>query len=743
MKLSKDSKDYLGSGGESVFGLTSNEEINTDKISLADYRSMLDTDGQVQMLYHAITNTILSAGVELRTENEEMKEFFENIFFGTYAEGGFRSGFNLTNRYILRALIEGFRAFEIIYRIVDGKIVLEDIAPRSGRYKEELVLLADDFGRFRGVHQKTLFNAKNIDVEIINEDNKAPKIIKATIGQEFGSLYGRSLFKPAWYHFDKVHKLLHLFHVASELGSIKYRQFKTEGILSEEKKEALANILERVGQESYIIYSAQDGTLEFNDVSDPSVMAQMLAGIDKHYSLISKSVLAQFIDLGSVTTGTGSRSTSEDHQKLFKQGLESLADVLIEEFWNSIIQTIYDLNFTGDDVPKLIVNPINDSTSDLLFTIFTELTKGNQITDTVKKELIKKTTDKLGLDIEPEEIDSEFEEEKLEKQEDKQLERQQIQKEMNMNVGKNTNVDNEEDKSELSEDVALRPLYPDEQKIAFADIKVKMDTTEQNYKLTLQSKLIKQKDEIVNNYIEAIRRGYGAVKQVKIELAEQTYSDELYQLATEMFEYGKLQGANELGVNVEPTKKKDTNFIASSVALVVSEQENGLKFRLQNKANELIRRNAPENEAKLILEMEYSAYMDKKVNPTLGIMTGQYFNEGLQYTFSANESQIWGYRYTAILDGSTTAYCRAMDGRIFQKTDPEYVMRTPPQHFGCRSRWSAVTKAEQSQYGFVVDGAGNMPLFSGVDTFKDLSEKLDKTKLINIENELDKILNED
>ena len=738
-RLSKDSKDYLGSGGESLFSLIDNEEINVDKLSLADYRAMLDNDGQIQMLYNAITNTILSAGVELIGTDETTKQFIKEILFNNHNEGGFYSGFSLTNRRIMRAILEGFRAFEIIYRIKDGKIVLDDVAPRSGRSRMELTMLADDFGRFLGVRQRTYFNTKNIDVKIINETNKAKKVIKATMGEEFGSLYGRSLFKPAWYHYDKAHKCFYLLHVAGELGSIKYRKFETNGSLSEDKKEALAEVLERVGQESFVIYSKDQGELIFEDVSDANVMQALITITDKHYSLISKSVLAQFIDLGSSVSSTGSRSLGDTQMDFFKTGLQSIATILIEDTWNTIISELVSLNFPNNEVPKLKVNPIADNTIEILFDIFKDMSKGNQITDTVKKELIKRTTKELGLDVDPKDIDLEFNTQK----EDIQRQRQETEREsQKQDKQKQNNVEASE-MGELGAQPYSRPLYLDEQKVLLSDIKIKLDSAKEQSVKILSNKLDNQKVEIVDNYIEAIRRGHGAVKQLKIQLAEQTlYSDELELLANQTAEFGKFTVSKELDKPIIATVKKDSNYIKSKVALVVAEQENGLRFRLQNTSNELIRRKAPENEAKLILEQEFEAYMQKKVVPTVDITVGGYFNMGRGMMFDKYENEIWGYRYTAVLDNRTTEYCSTMDGRVFDKNDPEFIVRTPPQHWGCRSFWTPVTYEEQKQEGFVVDGGGDVPLFSSINTYTGLSEKLDRQKSQNIKTEINSLIDE-
>ncbi len=65
-------------------------------------------------------------------------------------------------------------------------------------------------------------------------------------------------------------------------------------------------------------------------------------------------------------------------------------------------------------------------------------------------------------------------------------------------------------------------------------------------------------------------------------------------------------------------------------------------------------------------------------------------NATRQVIFEANDDLIKGVRYVAILDGRTTAICRALDGKIFPiRSGPR-----PPQHPGCRSTTVEILKGE-------------------------------------------------
>lgn len=46
---------------------------------------------------------------------------------------------------------------------------------------------------------------------------------------------------------------------------------------------------------------------------------------------------------------------------------------------------------------------------------------------------------------------------------------------------------------------------------------------------------------------------------------------------------------------------------------------------------------------------------------------------------------LWGFHYSAILDGKTSRMCRTLDGMVAPKEDPVWRRFTPPNHFHCRS----------------------------------------------------------
>lgn len=720
-----------GVPGEMLISSYSNEEQRVDELKIEDYRKMINNDGQVQMLWNAISNTISSAGIEIiddpsyeGEEDSEEKIFIDECLTAPTWQGGMDISIDQVNRTMLRAFIEGFRLFEDVYKLGDdNKIRLARLAPRSAGDDSGIKILVDNNGNYLGFKQHISFMGKMIDAEIRNEGD-IERATKSTFGEEFGSLYGRSGLKAAWYHYDKAHKGMYLNHVGHEFGASKLRYLKTKGNMTEDKTKALVEVAAKISQNGVLAIPETEAEITFESVSDAAVMAVGRDTIKDHYSMITKSILAQFVDLG--TTETGSRALGESQISFFKEGLQTMGSILIENPWNRVIASLIKLNFNGDIYPRLKLNKIEDKTAELLYNSFIELLKQGSVTDSVKAEIQKLGSKGIGLDINEQTIDDEM------------VEKEQKAQEIQDNI-KNAQVNPQPQQNPFQKKVELqdeptaelnsrnRPLYPDEAKTKFVDIENKMRTTEDRAKIVLRQKLDDQKQEIIDQFIEAAREGRKNLRKVEVKLQDNSmsYSQELTMLVLEMMEFGKLIAAEELELAAPTTSKKSRQAMEDKVNMIIDEQQATLKFRLQNVANDALLAGLPENEARLLLEQEYNNFFDTKLLPTIFALLPTALNWGRDITFKKYEDEIFAYRYTARFENTCTT-CAKLDGKVFQKTDPDYVMLTPPLHFGCKCFWQAVTNKEQEKYNFRVDGKPtDIPVYSSISTFTSTSEKKD------------------
>ena len=187
------SGNEIGVSGQSVLTSFEGEEQRTDKYTVEDYIRMRQTDGTLSSLYNILTLPILAAAYSLEPDeadtSQEQLDFIKRMLFEPPHKGGMEIPMTLVLADMLRGVLEGFRVFEKVYAIRDGKIVLTKLASRDST--TVTLLRADDSG-YGGVHQKTSFKGRDIDVII-----PAGKTFLYTYGKDKNYLYGESAFKAA------------------------------------------------------------------------------------------------------------------------------------------------------------------------------------------------------------------------------------------------------------------------------------------------------------------------------------------------------------------------------------------------------------------------------------------------------------------------------------------------------------------------------------------------------------------
>lgn len=750
--LPKEDTFEIGVRGEFLVSSYNSEEFRVDDLTIKDYRRMKDNDGEIQMLLNAIYNSILSAGftimddIEYDPESSDNlrdtdsvsspeKDFIEANLTNPLWKKGMSRSIGLTNKTNLRAFEEGYRVSELIYRVDDdGMIRLDRLAPRAARVTDyEMKIITDDFGNFYGFHQISYFRSGTVDVVVVNE-SEIMKTINVVFGEEYGSNYGRSGIRSLWYHYDKAHKAMYLNHVGHELGAIKFRKLVRKSMTSESKNQAMLDALDRISQNQTIMYNEGDFDLIFESVSDAAVMQVGKEMIEYHTSQMSKALLAQFVDLGMKSSGSGSRALGDSGKEFFRSGLQYLAKILIEEPWNKIIADLIKMNFNRGVYPCYRVNEIDETSVNLLYDSFIQLVTQGKISDSVNQGIQGKAAERLGIEVAEEQIEEEMNQQAQQEQETKKAQADAMANNLNNNQKPdnkaNANIEDGSKKTNLADmpmdmmnktPIPNRELFLDEKKVKMIAMSSKMDDMKLRAEMLLKAKLESQKATVISTLIKAARSGSKAVSKAEITLAEQDtlYSDELDSLAMEMFEYGKVLSSNELNKPVPVTSALARSKFLAAIANIVTEQSTRLSLRLKTVVNNAINNNLPENNLSDQLSQEYDSFFDSVVDPTVEAVIPQSLNQGRQLTFDKYQDQIFAYRYTAAMEPNVCPYCRALDGKTFQETDPNYAMLTPPNHFGCRCIWTPITNDENSTMDVYVSGKPNeLPTYSSLSSFK-------------------------
>jgi hypothetical protein len=389
--------------------------------------------------------------------------------------GGMETPLQLILADMTRAFFEGFRLYEKVWEVRNGLIYLKKLAPRDAK---TITLQKDEHGDFKGAVQRVSFAGQYHEVII-----EGYKTLLYTFQKQKDWLYGRSVLKSAYYHYDKKHKLYYISHKAAELQTVPPKIIKLEQSMDESQKSKLENAVDKLGVNTRVTIPAGVTLESFESKGSPTVSIKDL--IDHHNSQMLKSIMAQFMNLGAESNSKGSFALSQTQADYFTMFLESeMRNIASHINWYVIPQLI-DWNFGTGVYPQIKFNPIKDSTKDLLQEVFKSLITGksSSIPDVFYESIFNKTSENLNLGISEEEITSGMAEKKQEVMDAEK------QKQDNLTAGlKSKQVNNKQivkktaKLADMPVDEHGRPLRESEKNINLSEIEDVMDKAEADMK---------------------------------------------------------------------------------------------------------------------------------------------------------------------------------------------------------------------------------------------------------------------
>jgi len=325
----------IGVTGTAFYGgqIQSNEynaELKGQKAS-STYDKMRRSDAQVNAILSVVKLPIQAAtwSVTVPDENDAVQEFLEEALFD-------RLNFQSLLRHALLMCDFGFELMEKVYVYDQGKMWLDKVSHRD---------------------QKTIWKwnvDENEDLESVTQqarkgsvydtmDIPANKILLFTFNQEGNNFEGISLLRSAYKHWFIKDGIYRIDAIAHERFGIGVPYAKAPEGYTETQKDAVEALMKnyKAGDQSYLFILPEweigilgvQGTQRY----DP------LPSIRHHDEMISRSVLAQFLNLG--TTGTGSYSLGDSMTDLYMFALKAIADQVKAEINQSVVRQLLDLNF--------------------------------------------------------------------------------------------------------------------------------------------------------------------------------------------------------------------------------------------------------------------------------------------------------------------------------------------------------------------------------------------------------------
>jgi hypothetical protein len=392
----------LPGGSWLSWGAGEGEVANTrELIPVEKLVEMRRKDGQARALLRLVQLPLrlcLQRGefVEPEGGGEAEAEFANQMWDLPPQAGGMTTSANKFYRHLMLAVCDGFAAFEEVRHVPEDGPLQGKITLRKMAYRDPLTLTfrLDDKGGFNGLRQKT---RDGTDVVMPRE-----KTWVFTCQDEENPWYGVSYFESAYPHYDNKKKLYYIAHLAAQFAAIPGRMGEYPEDADPAEVTAFRQALASFAFNTAMTFPTGYKVTPFSAAGS----FDFLKLIEHHNHMMAKSVLAGFMDTENRTVliENGKEDASAD---LFLLSIESLAEDIAESITHHLLPKYIDWNFGSKKYPIFKIGALSDSERDTVADIFkTAMTSSVlNVTPEMVRELEKKMAERLGLDIDYEEIE--------------------------------------------------------------------------------------------------------------------------------------------------------------------------------------------------------------------------------------------------------------------------------------------------------------------------------------------------
>lgn len=399
-------------GYDNFLGFSTTGEIpRSGLVPLDDLVLMIRRDGQARALLRLLTLPIRAALKDSQwvapddAEDADDEVEFANLMWRLPPQsGGMTVPVTKFLRQTLLALAHGYSAFEEVRHVPEdgplkGKITLRKMALRDAR---SIRFKVDETGGFNGFQQRTTLNGRSIDVWI-----QPGKAWYYAASEEENPYYGVSMFEAAFQHYDIKRKLYYLAHLAAQFAAVPARvgEVPPNYNLSELRafKQALADFAANTAMTHPSGYKVtmQNSASSFD----------FLKLIDHHNRMMSKSVLAGFIDTED-RPALVDIAKSDPNADMFVLALESIMNEIADSWTQHIMPKYIDWNFGTAKYPVFRFGTLSDDDKGAIQSVFESVVNSSTLNCTPEfvRQMEMKLAKHFDLDINYDDI------EKMEKQ---------------------------------------------------------------------------------------------------------------------------------------------------------------------------------------------------------------------------------------------------------------------------------------------------------------------------------------
>ncbi len=333
------------------------------------YEKMRRSDADVRAALLACKLPIRAADYQIipgATESDpdyafarEIAKFVEdNLFTGlespTDAGCWVTQDFESVRENALLSLDFGCAAHEDLWHIDADKIRLRKLAPRLPHtfYRFHV---GDDGESLLGLEQYGYRGGTFVNVVV-----PAEKLTLFVNEMEGANFYGRSVLRAAYQHWYIKSQLYRIDAISIERNGLGIPTIKQGPGISAEDRKSAENWVKQLAAHENTGLSLPSGW-EFALTGISGSLRDPQASIQHHSEMIMRSVLANFLSLG--TTQTGSRALGASMRDFFYLSLEAVSRKIDETLSKTSIRRLVDYNYAAREgralpYPKLVTSNI-------------------------------------------------------------------------------------------------------------------------------------------------------------------------------------------------------------------------------------------------------------------------------------------------------------------------------------------------------------------------------------------------
>lgn len=398
-----------GGQWDAFFGapLSNGEISRSGLVPIDEMVLMTRRDGQARALYRLLILPMLAslkgaewvAPEDIKGGGEQEVEFANQMFQLPPQSGGMSITLPKLLRMVLLAVKDGFSTFEEVRVVPDdgplkGKITLRKLAYRDSR---TIKFKVDDQGGYNGFQQRTSLNGKSIDVWI-----KPDKSWYYAVNEEENPFYGVSMFEAAHTHYDIKRKLYYIAHLAAQFAAIPARVGKLPPNPNKRELDQFKAALQ-----SFALNTAMTSPAGYEvELMNSGNQFNFLQLIDHHNQMMSKSVLASFID-NEQRPALVDIQQSDPQADMFVLTLEAMLNEIAASWTMHLMPKYIDWNFGTKIYPVFKFGPLSDDAKNAIKEVFTTVITASTLNCTPEfvRETEQKLAERLGYDIDYEAVD--------------------------------------------------------------------------------------------------------------------------------------------------------------------------------------------------------------------------------------------------------------------------------------------------------------------------------------------------